>query len=180
MIMSVRILEFDAEALQAKLEAFSKILIDSVADGASISFMMPLSYEEASQFWALQVQPEVAAGRRLLFGAMAGDNLLGTVQLLVSMPPNQPHRCEIVKLMVHPQARRRGLGRLLMNHALDHARVLGKGLVTLDTETGSSGELLYKSLGFELAGVIPDFAWDPDGQKRHSTSLMFRYLQAVS
>lgn len=80
-------------------------------------------------------------------------------------------RAEIAKMIVHPRARRQGLGRLLMNTALDHARSLGKTLVTLDTRTGDVAEPLYTSIGFEAAGVISDFAWDPDGRARHGTTL---------
>ena len=102
--------------------------------------------------------------------------IVGTVQLLTVMPPNQPHRCEIAKMIVHPQARRLGIGRALMNEALDRARELGKTLVTLDTRTGDAAEPLYASVGFEVAGVIPDFAWDPDGKALHATTYMFRRI----
>ena len=105
----------------------------------------------------------------------AGD-LVGTVQLITAMPPNQPHRCEIAKMIVHPRARRLGIGRSLMNRALHRARELGKTLVTLDTRTGDVAEPLYASVGFEVAGVIPDFAWDPDGKARHATTYMFRRI----
>ena len=174
--MEIRIIELDATAIEQQLAALSHILADSVTAGASVSFMSPLTYSDASQFWSQQVQPEVAAGRRVALGALRGDKLLGTVQLLTAMPPNQPHRCEVAKMIVHPEARRMGIGRALMRHALRKAGELGKTLVTLDTRTGDVAEPLYASLGFEIAGMIPDFAWDPDGKARHATTYMFRRL----
>ncbi|WP_170467479.1 GNAT family N-acetyltransferase [Ruegeria arenilitoris] len=153
-----------------------RVLIDSVADGAAISFMMPLDQDTAARFWVDDVKSAVENGERHLFGAFAEGRLIGTVQLLLSMPPNQPHRAEISKMIVHPMARRQGLGKALMGEALSSAREEGKTLVTLDTRTGDVSEALYKSVGFEPAGVIPDFAFDPDGQSRHATTYMYRYL----
>jgi GNAT superfamily N-acetyltransferase len=174
--METQIIELDGPAIQSRLEALSQILADSVVDGAAISFMAPISYDDAALFWSRDVQPEVAAGRRVLFGAERDGDFLGTVQLLTAMPPNQPHRCEIAKMIVHPRARRLGIGRALMNRALDRARELGKTLVTLDTRTGDVAEPLYASVGFEVAGVIPGFAWDPDGKAQHATTYMFRRI----
>jgi GNAT superfamily N-acetyltransferase len=172
--MNARIIELDAGAIERSAEALSRILSDSVGDGAAISFMAPLHYEDAARFWTRDVLPEVAAGRRVLFGAERDGEIVGTVQLITAMPPNQPHRCEIAKMIVHPHARRLGIGRALMNRAIDRAKELGKTLITLDTRTGDRAEPLYASVGFEVAGVIPDFAWDPDGRARHSTTYMYR------
>lgn len=174
--METQIIELNGPAIEKRLEALSKVLADSVADGAAISFMAPLPYEDAALFWSRDVKPEVVAGRRVLLGAERNGDFLGTVQLLTAMPPNQPHRCEIAKMIVHPRARRFGIGRALMNRALDRARELGKTLVTLDTRTGDVAEPLYASVGFKVAGVIPDFAWDPDGKARHATTYMFRWI----
>lgn len=173
--MEIQIIELDTTAIALRLATLSQILADSVTAGASISFMSPFSYDEASHFWTQDVQPEVAAGRRKLYGAVRGNELLGTVQLLTAMPPNQFHRCEVAKMIVHPKARRLGIGRALMNHALEQAHGLGKTLITLDTKTGDVAEPLYTSVGFEIAGIIPDFAWDSDGKEKHSTTYMYRY-----
>lgn len=174
--MEICIIELNAAAIEQRLDTLSHILADSVNAGASISFMSPLSYHEARQFWSQNVLPEVAAGRRVVLGALYGEALMGTVQLLTAMPPNQSHRCEVAKMIVHPNARRMGIGRKLMNHALEQARERGKTLVTLDTRTGDAAEPLYASLGFEVAGTIPDFAWDSDGKEKHSTTYMFHRL----
>lgn len=175
--MTTQIIELDGRGLEQRLTALSQILADSVATGAAISFMAPLSYDDAARFWLEDVRPDVVAGRRILFGAEAGNgDVLGTVQLLTAMPPNQPHRCEIAKMIVHPKARRFGIGRTLMTRALNRARELGKTLVTLDTRTGDAAEPLYASLGFEVVGVIPDYAWDPDGKARHATTYMYRRI----
>jgi ribosomal protein S18 acetylase RimI-like enzyme len=110
----------------------------------------------------------------LALSAAARSSVL--FSLLLPCPPNQPHRCEIAKMIVHPNARRLGIGRSLMNRAIARAGELGKTLVTLDTRTGDLAEPLYASVGFEVAGVIPGFAWDPDGRTQHATTYMFRRI----
>ncbi|MEM1078827.1 MAG: GNAT family N-acetyltransferase [Pseudomonadota bacterium] len=162
--------------LEACLDDLCRVLVDSVQDGAAISFMVPLSRAEAARFWQEDVGQSVTRGQRLLFGAFVGDRLMGTVQLILAMPPNQPHRAEISKMIVHPEGRRKGLGKALMRTALDAARAEGKSLVTLDTRTGDVSETLYRGVGFQEAGVIPDYALNPDGQARHATTYMYRHL----
>ncbi|RVV97197.1 GNAT family N-acetyltransferase [Mesobaculum littorinae] len=174
--MTPTILQIDVPGLDDRADALADILSACVAQGAAIGFMLPLSDAAARGFWTDAVRPEIAAGRRVLFGVTRGGDFLGAVQLLTAMPANQPHRAEIAKMVVHPRARRQGLGRLLMGAALDHARAIGKTLVTLDTRTGDAAEALYAAVGFQRAGVIPDYAWDPDGAARHGTTFMFARL----
>lgn len=168
--------ELAAADFEARIDDLCTILIDSVADGAAISFMAPLSSDEAVAFWTSAVMSEVAQGHRHLLGATIDQRLVGTVQLIVGMPPNQPHRAEISKMIVHPNARRQGVGTALMTAALDLARAKGKTLVTLDTRTGDVSEDLYRSVGFQVAGIIPGFAKDPDGAALHPTTYMFKEL----
>lgn len=174
--MQAQIIELDGPALERKLTALIRILADSVALGAAIGFMNSLTEDDAARFWRESIRPEVLAGRRILFAAQRDGEVLGTVQLITAMPHNQPHRCEIAKMIVHPSARRLGLGRALMTRAIDRARELGKTLVTLDTRTGDVAEPLYASVGFDIAGVIPDYAWDPDGKAMHATTYMYRRI----
>ena len=177
--MTTEIRELDETGIAAHLDALVRILTDSVNGGAAISFMAPLSEPDAAQFWQTDVLPQVAQGRRTLFVALHGGELVGTVQLLTAMPPNQPHRAEIAKMIVHPDARRRGIGRALMLHAIAHARHLGKSLLTLDTRTGDPATGLYAAVGFAVAGTIPDFAFDPDGAGLHATTYMYCRIGAA-
>jgi GNAT superfamily N-acetyltransferase len=110
------------------------------------------------------VAAEVAQGRRLLLAAFANGDLVGTVQVILALPPNQPHRAEIAKLLVHRSARRRGIARLLMERAEAEARAEGKTLLVLDTVTGDNAERLYERLGWTKVGVIPGYALYPDGR----------------
>ena len=98
------------------------------------------------------------------------------MQLILALPPNQPHRCEVAKMMVHPVARRKGVGRALMAALETEARAAGKTLITLDTKTGDKAEPLYKAAGFRTAGIIPGFALDPDGAAMHATTYMYKAL----
>jgi ribosomal protein S18 acetylase RimI-like enzyme len=150
------------KASQQISAALSEILIEAVASGGSVSFMHPLAQETADSFWRDSL---AAAGRgeRVILGAFDGDSLIGTVTLLLSLPPNQPHRAEIAKMMTRISRRGRGVARALMGVAERLAVERGRTLLVLDTavEDGASG--LYEGLGFQLSGIIPDYALKPHG-----------------
>jgi len=151
-----------AEAAE-HVPALARLLIDCVAGGASVSFMHPLGRDRAEAFWR-GVTDGVARGERILLVA-EGDAgaIVGTVQVLLAMPENQPHRGEIAKLLVHPQVRRQGIAARLMAAADEAARAAGKTLLVLDTVTGGDAERLYPRLGWQRCGVIPDYALWPRG-----------------
>jgi len=159
----------------AQLDGLAAILVDCVAGGASVSYLAPLSHEQArAAFEAVAV--EVEQGRRLLLGAFANGDLVGTVQLILALPPNQPHRAEIAKLLVHRSARRRGIAELLMAGAEAEARAEGKTLLVLDTVTGDDAERLYQRLGWMRVGVIPGYALYPD-RRPCDTTIFWKALQ---
>ena len=173
---SIRIDCLNGEELDAHAAALGEIMAQTVMDGAAIGFMQPFSPADGVAFFTEQVFAEVRAGRRVLLSARLDGEIVGSVQLITALPPNQPHRCEVAKMMVSPRARRKGVGRALMQ-ALDvEARAAGKTLVTLDTKTGDKAEPLYKDAGFRTAGVIPGFALDPDAQALHATTYMYKAL----
>lgn len=173
---SIRIDCLNGEELDAHAAALGEIMAQTVMDGAAIGFMQPFSPADGVAFFTEQVFAEVRARRRVLLAARLDGEIVGSVQLIIALPPNQPHRCEVAKMMVSPKARRRGVGRALMQ-ALDvEARAAGKTLVTLDTKTGDKAEPLYKDAGFRTAGVIPGFALDPDAQALHTTTYMYKAL----
>ena len=144
------------------VDALAKLIVSVVADGASVSFMHPLPIEEASRFWAASLV-EAEARRRVLLGAWLDERLVGTVTLLLDLPPNQPHRAEIAKLITALDVRNRGIARALMAEAERIARAEGRSLLTLDTasERGAAG--FYEKMGFTACGRIPDFALTPYG-----------------
>ena len=156
------------------LDTFADILIDCVEGGASVNFMLPLSHATAVSFFR-NVLESVRQADRILLAAFVDGNLVGTVQVQLSMPPNQPHRAEIAKLLVHRSARNKGVGALLMEHAEKACREEDKTLLVLDTQTGGSAERLYQRLGWTMAGVIPDFALLPDGSPC-GTSILWKRL----
>jgi GNAT superfamily N-acetyltransferase len=151
-----------------QLDALAGVLVDCVAGGASVSYLLPFSHEQArSAFEAFAADAE--QGRRLLLAAFAEGELVGTVQVILALPPNQPHRGEIAKLLVHRSARRRGIARLLMERAEAEARAEGKTLLVLDAVTGDDAERLYQRLGWSKVGVIPGYARFPDGRPCDTT-----------
>ena len=143
-------------------EMLSEILIEVVANGGSVSFMHPLAPEMADAFWEASLA-SADRGERIVLGAWDGDVLAGTVTLLLDLPPNQPHRGEIAKMMTRVSHRGRGIATALMHEAERRAVERGRTLLVLDTavEDGASG--LYERLGFTLAGTIPDYALKPHG-----------------
>jgi hypothetical protein len=163
----------DFAAVEASL---AEIVADGVNGGAAISFMQPYSRDDGLRFWREEVFPDVADGKRVLFVAYLDDAIVGTVQMDVTLRPNQPHRGEVAKMVVHSRARRQGVARRLMLALEAHARAIGKTLITLDTRTGDKAEQLYGSLGFRTAGVIPNYAYDPDGGARHGTTYMYKEI----
>lgn len=145
------------------LGGLTEVLCDCVAGGASVSFMSPLDPAHARRFWQ-GVADDVRAGRRALLVARDGDGaIVGTVQLVLSQPDNQPHRADLAKMLVHRRARRGGLGERLMRAAEGLARERGKTLLVLDTVTGGDAERLYTRLGWQRVGVIPAYALFPQG-----------------
>jgi len=154
--------------LHAQLDALAAVLHDCVAGGASVSYMAPFSREDARNAFE-GFAAEVEQGRRLLLAAFAEGELVGTVQVLLALPPNQPHRAEIAKLLVHRSVRRRGIAQLLMEAAEVEARAEGKTLLVLDTVTGDGAEYLYERLGWTRVGVIPGYALYPNGRPCDTT-----------
>ena len=152
------------------------MLLDCVEGGASVSFMLPMYRERAVVYWR-HVTEGVAAGRRALLVAEDALGVCGTVQLVLDQPENQPHRAELVKMLVHRRARRRGLGAALLRAAEATARESGRTLLVLDTVTGADGARLYERLGWVRVGEIPDYALFPRGGFC-STTLYYRRLTA--
>lgn len=157
------------------LASLGELLRDCVADGANINFILPLSIEEALEFWR-GLLPALESGHRHLYIAETEKRIAGTVQLDLIKMPNQAHRCEVAKLMVHPDFRGRGIARALMARHEEDARAFGRTLITLDTKTGSEAETLYTSLGFQTAGQIPGFAREPDRDVLIATTYMYKNL----
>lgn len=157
----------------AQMHGLAQVLMDCVEGGASVSFMHPLSLPNALAFWA-RVADEVRSAARVLLTAEDSGGIVGTVQIVLAQPENQPHRADISKLLVHRRARRAGLGAALMRAAEDAARRCGKSLLVLDTASGDA-ERLYVRLGWSLVGIIPGYALWPRGSLC-DTSVYYRKL----
>jgi ribosomal protein S18 acetylase RimI-like enzyme len=144
------------------LAALSDLLIETVASGGSVSFMHPLPRDAATAFWTGWLA-SAARGERVALGALVGEELAGTVTLVLDCPPNQPHRAEIAKMMTRVGRRGSGIGSALLTRAEEMAIAAGRTLLNLDTasEDGASG--FYERNGFTFAGEIPDYALRPHG-----------------
>ena len=155
------ILVLDAAAAKAAIGDLADVLADCVEGGASVSFMLPYSRGDAEKYFE-RVIASVARGETVLVAAKLNGRFVGTVQLGLDMPPNQPHRGDIRKLLVHRAARNHGLGAALMARAEQEAKARGRTLLVLDT-AGAEAERLYVRTGWQRVGVVPDYAMWPGG-----------------
>jgi ribosomal protein S18 acetylase RimI-like enzyme len=159
--VEIRLLE-PAE-LHDHLDGLAAVLADCVAGGASVSYMAPFAHADARAAFE-GFAADAQRGGRLILAAFDSGRLVGTVQVVHAVPPNQPHRADIAKLLVHRDARRRGIAEELMGAAEAEARAAGKTLLVLDTVTGDAAERLYERIGWTRVGVIPNYALYPDGR----------------
>jgi GNAT superfamily N-acetyltransferase len=160
---------------EAQLQALADVLIDCVEGGASVSFMLPMTRAKALAFWR-HVADDVERGGRALLVAQDAQGLVGTVQVILDQPENQPHRADVAKMLVHRRGRRQGAGAALMRAAERAARDEGKTLLVLDTADDTAARL-YARLGWQAAGTIPRYALLPAGSEC-ATTYFYRELDA--
>jgi len=142
--------------------ALGELLVETVAGGGSVSFMHPLPLATAETFW-MDSLASASRGERIVLGAFDGDTPIATVTLLLNLPPNQPHRAEIAKMMTRTSHRHRGVATALLHEAERLAIQCGRTLLVLDTAVDEGASGLYEKMGFELSGIIPDYALKPHG-----------------
>jgi GNAT superfamily N-acetyltransferase len=150
----------------AALPELCEVLSDCVNGGASVGFMLPYSRGVADA---------VDRGEIIHVTAQVDGNIVGTVQVALASKPNQPHRGDLMKLLVHRSARGLGFSRKLMDHVEAEAARRGRTLLVLDTATGSDAEAIYIRFGWQRVGVIPDYALFPDG-RYCGTTLFFKRI----
>ena len=158
----------------ADVRDLARLLVDAVDSGAAVSFLADLTLARAQDWWRRTLSE--APSRAIFLVAREAAGLVGTVQLHPAWAPNQPHRAELAKLIVHRSGRGSGLGEQLMRAAEDEARRAGFGLLTLDAKRGGAAERLYRRLGWIHAGTIPRYALDPDGAALHDTVIFYKEL----
>ncbi|MBV8200498.1 MAG: GNAT family N-acetyltransferase [Acidobacteria bacterium] len=160
---------------EREIQGLSDVLIDCVEGGASVSFMLPLSRAKAEAFWR-GASASAARGERVVLAAEdAAGTIVGTVQILLNQPENQPHRGDVAKMLVHRRARRQGVGAALLAAAERSALDAGKTLLVLDTVTGGDAERLYVRQGWQRCGEIPHYALWPDGRPC-ATTFYYKFL----
>lgn len=172
----MEIIEILPEAYASRIDGLTGVLHACVHAGASVNFILPFPEAEARAFWTGKTARAMEGGKRRLWIAEEAGRVAGCVMLDWDTPPNQVHRAEVTKLLVHPDFRGRGLSHRLMAVLIDAAREMGKGLVTLDTTTGSIAEGVYARAGFIAAGSIPGFARHPSEDRLEPTTYMYLAL----
>ena len=168
------IVVLDAPVTDRALDQLADVLVDCVEGGASVSFMSPFSHAQALAFFR-KVAGSVATGDTVLLAASLDGRIVGTVQLGLDTPPNQPHRADIKKLLVHRAARDHGVGAALMAQVEKEASRRGRWLLVLDTVPGENGHRLYLRAGWMQTGLVPGYALFPDG-RLCDTAIMWKPL----
>jgi len=171
---ALKIERLQPPATNSDLRELSALLVDAVDSGAAVSFMAPLALDRAAEWWRTTLAS--AHARAAFLVARDEHGIAGSVQLHPAWAPNQPHRADIAKLIVHRRARGRGLGERLMTTIEDEARAAGFTLLTLDAKRGGAAERLYRRLGWVTVGAIPRYAVDPDGAALHDTVIFYKEL----
>jgi ribosomal protein S18 acetylase RimI-like enzyme len=168
----VAVERLDAAGAASAERRLAAILVACVDAGAAVTFLPPLDLGVARAYWR-SVSTEAATGKVVLLTAWSDGEMVGTVQVGLDTPPNQPHRAEVRKLLVHPGARRRGVGQALMRCAEEEAARAGRRLITLDTRAGDAAEVLYRASGWHEAGRFPGYALNGDGSE-HDAVLFWK------
>jgi len=164
---------------EREIQELCDVLIDCVEGGASVSFMLPMTREKAETFWR-KVAASVGRQERILLAAYAADqSIVGTVQVILDLPENQPHRGDVAKMLVHRRARRLGVGAALLKAAEQSAVQAGRTLLVLDTVTDTDAYRLYTREGWQRVGEIPNYALWPDG-RYCPTTVFYKSLQRSS
>ena len=167
-----------AHSLDGLTHGLGDLLADAVESGASVGFVAPFGPREAAGWWQ-SIAADIEAGRLILLIARDGDRIVGTAQLRLAPLPNARHRAEVAKVLVHRDARRRGIARRLLAAIEDVARREGRTLLVLDTISGSEADRLYRSLGWTEVGSVPNYAAMPDGALA-PTTFFYRELDRKS
>ena len=175
MIAAAEIVSLDAPVAERELDQLASVLVDCVEGGARVSYMAPFPQDQGLAFFR-KVALSVASGETVLLAARLAGKIIGTVQLGLDTPPNQPHRADIKKLLVHRAARGHGVAAALMARAEQEARRHGRWLLVLDTVPNENGHRLYLREGWTQSGIVPDFALFPDGRPC-DTAIMWKRLR---
>jgi GNAT superfamily N-acetyltransferase len=172
---NVEIVSLTAPLGDRALNELAEVLTDCVTGGASVNFMSSFSVADGRAFFK-KVSNGVACGGIALLAAILDGRIVGSVQLGLDTPPNQSHRADVRKMLVHRSARGRGIGALLMTAIEEEARRRGRWLLVLDTVPGESGHRLYLRAGWQQSGTVPDYALFPDG-RLCDTAIMWKRLK---
>jgi GNAT superfamily N-acetyltransferase len=159
---------------QVLVPELTELLQDGVNHGAAMGFLAPLSYEEASSYW-LEVIEALQGPNRILLVALENEKVVGSAQLDLASRANGLHRAEVMKVMVHSQHQRKGIGKALMKAVEEKAKEHTRTTLVLDTREGDVGEGLYLKSGFVRSGIIPNYARSSDGSL-HATVVMYKLL----
>jgi len=163
---------------EREVRELSDVLIDCVEGGASVSFMLPMTRAKAETFWQGTAASVARGERTVLIAEDVAGKIVGTVQVILNLPENQPHRGDVAKMLVHRRARRHGIGAALLRAAEVSAKDSGRTLLVLDTVTGGDAERMYARNDWQRCGVIPDYALFPDG-RTCATTVFFKHLRSI-
>jgi ribosomal protein S18 acetylase RimI-like enzyme len=162
--------------LETRIADFAALLQACVSEGASVNFIAPFSLADAEAFWRRKVQPRLGDNGLVLLAVTLEDRIAGAIQLDCDTPPNQPHRADVKKVLVHPYFQRRGIGRAMLTAIEEAARQRDRWLLTLDTRSGDKGEPLYIGAGYQVAGIVPYYSRDVDRPVFDAATFLYKIM----
>lgn len=174
----MKIVQLNASTLPIYRGELANLLLDAVSHGASVGYRNSLTRDGAENE-IHDLGPALEKNELLLWIARDKAGVVGSVQLSLCQKPNGRNRGEIQKLLVHSQARRQGVGKSLLMALERTAYQIERGLLYLDTQSGSPAEAFYRAGGYRCLGELPDYACTPDGYY-HSTVIYYKRLFAVN
>ena len=130
------------------IEKMSREHLSEVASIEEMSFSLPWSLESLELMLTEQASALVA---------LEDGRVLGYVGMMCVLDEGQ-----IINVAVHPDARRRGVGRTLMQAAQAYAKERGIVFLSLEVrESNIAARSLYSSLGWEEQGIRKGFYSHP-------------------
>ena len=130
------------------IEKMSREHLSEVASIEEMSFSLP---------WSLESLELMLTDQASALVALEDGRVLGYVGMMCVLDEGQ-----IINVAVHPDARRRGVGRTLMQAAQAYAKERGIAFLSLEVrESNIAARSMYSSLGWEEQGIRKGFYSHP-------------------
>ena len=158
----MEIVELSADEVRAAADELGRLLLDAHEAGMALGLAGQLTAAHAREVW-LEMAEKVDPRRRVVLVALDGSAVVGTVQIVRAESENGRHRAEIQRLAVRADRRGSGIGRALLEAAVERSRAMGLQLLWLTTHEDTGSDRFYEAVGWARLGAMPLYSARPDG-----------------